>query len=91
MIYMFCYDIRDPKRLRRVSKKLEGFGIRVQYSFFQCDISRETKEKLKKELLEELSLDEDSLFIYPLCYHCIRNAINTGSNEIIELKNFEII
>ncbi len=91
MIYMFCYDIRDPKRLRKVSKKLESFGIRVQYSFFQCDISKEAKEKLKKELLEELNLDEDSLFIYPLCRSCLRNALNTGSNEIIEIKDFEII
>ncbi|MDR0535374.1 MAG: CRISPR-associated endonuclease Cas2, partial [Puniceicoccales bacterium] len=30
--YLVCYDIANPKRLRRVARLLEGFGTRLQYS-----------------------------------------------------------
>ncbi len=37
--HLIAYDIRDPKRLRRVAKTMEGFGIRMQYSVFVCDLT----------------------------------------------------
>ena len=36
--YLICYDIRDDKRLTRVAKTMRGFGDRVQYSVFECQI-----------------------------------------------------
>ncbi|EMN95623.1 CRISPR-associated endoribonuclease Cas2-like protein, partial [Leptospira interrogans serovar Medanensis str. UT053] len=32
---LVSYDIREPKRLRRVAKIMEGFGERIQYSVFR--------------------------------------------------------
>ena len=91
MIYMFCYDISNPKRLSKVAKKLEDFGIRIQKSFFQCDISRGQKEKLKEILLSLINKKEDSLIIYQLCDQCVLNAEKLGNGEIINLEPFEII
>jgi CRISPR-associated protein Cas2 len=36
--YLVCYDIRDDKRLARVYKTMRGFGDRVQYSVFECQL-----------------------------------------------------
>lgn len=37
--YLVCYDICDDKRLAKVCKTMRGFGRRVQYSVFECQLS----------------------------------------------------
>jgi CRISPR-associated protein Cas2 len=37
--YLVAYDVSDPKRLRRIYKKMYGFGEPLQYSVFQCALS----------------------------------------------------
>ncbi len=91
MIFMICYDVSDDKRLRRVAKILEGYGLRVQKSFFQIETDKKILDKIIKDLLEELNLKEDYLFIYPLCESCTRKAIKQGNGELIKLEAFEII
>ena len=34
--WLICYDVRDPKRLRKTAKHMEGYGERMQYSVFRC-------------------------------------------------------
>lgn len=67
--HLVSYDVRDPKRLRRVAKKLEGYGARIQYSVFRCRLDRETLEKLHWEL-NEIMEEEDDLLVIPLCLNC---------------------
>lgn len=37
--YLVAYDIRDPKRLRKVHKVMKGHGDAMQYSVFICDLT----------------------------------------------------
>lgn len=67
--HLISYDVRDPKRLRRVATKLEGYGTRVQYSVFRCRLDHESLEKLHWEL-NEIMEDEDDLLVIPLCLNC---------------------
>ena len=48
--YLVSYDISDPKRLRKVARSLEGFGVRLQYSVFECPLDDLRLAKLKAEL-----------------------------------------
>ena len=48
--YLVSYDICDPKRLRKVARSLEGFGVRLQYSVFECPLD-EMRLPLDKALL----------------------------------------
>jgi CRISPR-associated protein Cas2 len=48
--YLVCYDIRDPKRWRRVFKLLKGYGYRLQYSIFRCRLTKRQSEQLRWEL-----------------------------------------
>lgn len=67
--HLIAYDVRDPKRLRRVAHTLEGYGTRVQYSLFRCRLDRETLEKLRWELAKILD-PVDSLLVMPICAQC---------------------
>lgn len=39
-LYLVAYDIREPKRWRRVFRLMHGYGEWVQLSVFQCRLSR---------------------------------------------------
>ena len=87
---MICYDISHPKRLRKAAKVLENYGLRVQKSFFQCEISRRGMDKLRAELLEVIDIEKDYFYIYPLCDGCTRKAQSDGKGQLIRLESFEI-
>lgn len=70
MFIVVCYDIPDDKRRNRVSDILEGFGERVQWSVFECDIKPEHAKRLKEKLAKVLK-DEDSVRYYYLCGECL--------------------
>jgi CRISPR-associated protein Cas2 len=38
-LYIVAYDIRDPKRWRRVFRLMNGYGEWLQLSMFQCRLS----------------------------------------------------
>ena len=67
--YLIAYDVRDAKRLRKVSKKLEAYGGRIQYSIFRCRLESETLAKLRWELAEMMDA-VDSLLVMPICSKC---------------------
>jgi CRISPR-associated protein Cas2 len=41
--YLVAYDIRDDRRLRSIAGCMEGYGTRIQYSVFVCDLSDREK------------------------------------------------
>ena len=38
--YLVCYDISHPRRLAQVAKAMKGFGDRVQFSVFECQMTK---------------------------------------------------
>ena len=90
-MYFICYDIASPKRLAKVAKTLENYGLRVQYSFFECEIEQLQLEKLEKSLLEIINLKEDSLRIYPLCEDCLKETDSVGNGDVFVPQTFEIL
>lgn len=69
--WLVCYDVREPKRLRRCARRMEGAGERIQYSVFRCWMTERAMEKLRWELTSMLQAEDDVLFI-PLCSRCIQ-------------------
>lgn len=64
--YLVSYDICDPKRLRQVARTLEGFGVRLQYSVFECPLDDLRIAMLKTQLHPLLKHDEDQVLFVSL-------------------------
>ncbi|MCL4782193.1 MAG: CRISPR-associated endonuclease Cas2 [Bryobacterales bacterium] len=64
--YLVCYDIRDPKRLRRVHKVIKGYGESWQYSVFFCVLREIDRVRLQTDLEDEMNHKEDQVMILDL-------------------------
>lgn len=64
--YLICYDVADPKRLRRVARVCESYGTRLQLSVFECFLDGLTLQKLKTRLADVLHLTDDQVLFLPL-------------------------
>jgi len=64
--YLVCYDIADPRRLRRVFRKMHGFGDPVQYSVFRCDLNRAEKALMLDALRQLVNTAHDRVMIVRL-------------------------
>lgn len=64
--YMVCYDVADPKRLRRTHAKMLGYGDPVQFSVFECELSRKEIAIMKSDLSGILNWGEDRILIADL-------------------------
>ena len=65
-LFIVTYDIRDPKRWRRLFKAMEGRGQWLQLSVFQCRLSRRGSAELTAVLTEIIKHDEDHVVILDL-------------------------
>ncbi|MEL7502293.1 MAG: CRISPR-associated endonuclease Cas2 [Cyanobacteria bacterium J06554_6] len=71
--YLVCYDIRCQKRWRKAYKLLQGYGESVQLSIFRCRLSQRDREKLRWELAQILT-KEDDLLMVGLCNRCVERV-----------------
>ncbi|MDN5874688.1 MAG: CRISPR-associated endonuclease Cas2 [Sinobacteraceae bacterium] len=62
-LYLVSYDIRDPKRWRRIFKLMKGYGEWLQLSVFQCRMSRRRQAEMIELLDGILNRKEDALLI----------------------------
>ncbi len=64
--YLICYDIADPRRLRFVSKVLSNWGIRIQYSIFECNLTPKDLTICKAQLLKVIDRERDQVLFVKL-------------------------
>lgn len=64
--YLVCYDVRDPKRLRRVHKLMKAYGEPWQYSVFYCTLKSIDRVRLETALRETMNQKEDQVLIVDL-------------------------
>ncbi|HTW30439.1 MAG TPA: CRISPR-associated endonuclease Cas2 [Candidatus Sulfotelmatobacter sp.] len=64
--YLVCYDICEDKRLRKVYQILRGFGDHLQYSVFECQLTRTDLIRLRAELAEVIHHKEDQVLFVDL-------------------------
>lgn len=68
--YLVAYDIADPRRLRKVARACEDFGLRRQFSVFFCRLSPTDLVRLRSRLYDVIDLDKDQVLFIPLCQRC---------------------
>ena len=78
--YLVCYDICDEKRLRRVAEICSDFGVRLQYSVFECDLNASEKVTMAGKLEEVIDASQDQVL-----YVSLGPAQGKGEWEIVAL------
>jgi CRISPR-associated protein Cas2 len=76
--WLVCYDISDPKRLRKVALTCEDFGYRKQLSVFLCRLSPTAFVQLRSRLYDVIHQDEDQVLFIPLCGKCVGAVESIG-------------
>lgn len=62
-LFLVAYDVRDAKRLRKIHKKLLGFGVAIQFSIFQCELTPAEKQLMVGVVSEIIQHNEDRVLI----------------------------
>lgn len=83
-LVVVCFDTRDDKRRRKINKFLRYYGIRVQYSVYECLVNMTSYEKLISEIVTYIN-NEDDLRIYrlnPLIEITSSNEYFSGEDKV---------
>jgi CRISPR-associated protein Cas2 len=64
--FIVCYDICDPKRLRQVFKIMRGWGDHLQYSVFECQLTKMDAARLRAQLSNVIHHTEDQVLFVNL-------------------------
>lgn len=73
-----AYDIASDRRRRKLVKILEGYGVRVNFSVFECLLMPARIENMKRELSRYIKPGKDNVLIYNLCRDCVNNRTSLG-------------
>ncbi len=79
MLTLIAYDITDPKRLHRVAKVCEDWGMRVQYSVFECRLETTHFDTFWEALNHVIDAKQDRLVAYKICAKCARDIRAAGT------------
>ena len=75
---LFCvvaYDIADDKRRLRIVKVLEKYGVRVNFSVFECLLTESQYLKIQQLLEDKMKEKEDRIIFYPVCVNCFTKIV----------------
>ena len=64
--FIVSYDIADEKRLTDVRNTLKGYGSRLHYSVYRCDIEEKDMIVLIGKLENIINHEEDGIMIIDL-------------------------
>ena len=91
MLVLITYDVNTTSeggqsRLRRVSKKCQDYGQRVQNSVFECVLDSTQLKQLKYQLEEIINKEKDSLRFYNLGNNYKSKVEHIGVNESFDIE-----
>ena len=82
-MYIVSYDISNDKIRNKVSKELQNFGIRVQYSVFECRLSDTQLQEMYGRLATLMQSEkEENIRIYKLCGKCEQDIMTIGTESM---------
>lgn len=68
--FVVAFDITDDRRRRRFVKCLGSWGLRTQFSVFECLVALPDVPRFERELCAAINPVLDRLTLYELCAGC---------------------
>lgn len=92
MWVLVSYDVSTEtsegrRRLRRVAQICKNHGQRVQKSVFECQVDEMGFEKLRRELLKVIKVEEDNLRLYKLTLPREGHVEEYGQSRTIDFND----
>ena len=60
-IWVIAYDTPSDRRRRKFAKLLKGYGLRVQWSVFECELRGDQLQQLRQRLERLIVAEQDSV------------------------------
>ncbi|HOC01078.1 MAG TPA: CRISPR-associated endonuclease Cas2 [Verrucomicrobiota bacterium] len=83
-LYLVAYDIPSQRRRTRLANQLEDFGVRVQRSVFECELTLDLLRELRRCISRLIDGAEDNVRIYSLCADCAGHVASLGARHPVE-------
>ena len=91
MLRLVAYDIAEPKRWRRVYDACEDYGVRVQYSLFECWLEEPVFARFWARLQKCIDPQQDRLVAYTLDAAAARQRRVAGAMQCTEQPRWYIV
>jgi CRISPR-associated protein Cas2 len=85
------YDIADDRRRHKVMRIVGGYGRRVQYSVFECEVRPAQVLELQQRLRRVIRPEQDSVRFYLLCEECLGKVVTLGLGDIHRVEPMVLI
>ena len=83
-MYLICYDMTSNRKRRKAAEILLDYGRRVQYSVFECEISRKQFEVLYAKLADlSEGMDDGNIRIYQIAKEEMQKIAILGNSSCI--------
>lgn len=74
--YVIAYDVTDDKRRNKVVKLLEKYGVRSNFSVFECMFTESQFAKVREALKKIINpKEQDRVAYYPICVNCFTKIL----------------
>lgn len=77
-LWVIAYDTPSHRRRRKFAQLLEGYGLRVQWSVFECELRSEQLQRLRQRLERLIVAAEDSVRFWPVPERGSKQVIHLG-------------
>ncbi len=88
MFVLITYDISEDKRRTKIHNILKSYGQWLQYSVFECDLTKAQYAKLRHRLNKQINGETDSILFYFLCECCHGKVERIGGEPLRDCSIF---
>ncbi len=87
---IITFDVSDDSRRYRLTRVLLDYGQRVQESVFWVECDDDLDERIRKRIASVICVDEDNVWVVPVCLACGKKIDTYGVARKPELPEFYI-
>ena len=81
--YVVAYDLKSDRNRNKVAKILEKYGIRANFSVFECLFTAKQLENVKERIGRLIDKRTDRIIYYPLCLDCYTGIYRQPDNTTL--------